>query len=158
MLNSMLLAAQNNDAVNAAVAASVVLVAVIVGLVALAVAIFVIYLLYSCYARLPQEYQPMAPGLVWLLLIPLFNIVWQFFVVLRLSKAYQTYFAAQNRTDVGDCGYMIGLIALICGLLGWIPVLGILAGIAGLVLWIVYLVKVVGLRNQIAPGTQLQPV
>jgi hypothetical protein len=118
-------------------------------LIGLAIHIFVTYLLYSCHQRLPKPFQLMEPGLVWLMLIPIFNIVWQFFVVLRLSTSYQNYFRAQNRGDVGDCGYTIGLVALILSCVSIIPYLGCLTSLASLVLWIIYLVKAVGLRDQI---------
>ena len=118
-------------------------------LIGLAISIFVIYLLYTCHQRLPKAFQLMEPGLAWLMLVPLFSIVWQFFVVLRLSTSYQNYFRAQNRGDVGDCGYTIGLIALILSCVSIIPYLGCLTSVASFVLWIIYLVKVVGLRDQI---------
>jgi hypothetical protein len=112
-------------------------------LLVFAVNIFVIYLLYTCFQRIPLQYRLMEPGMVWLLLIPLFNIVWVFFVLIRLSRSYQGYFAAQGRTDVGDCGEALGLWALILHFLCF-PV--------GLVLLIIYLVKVIGLKNQIPVG------
>jgi hypothetical protein len=113
-------------------------------LILLAVYLFVVYLLYTCYQRIPAQYRLMEPGQVWLMLIPLFHIVWQFFVVIRLSRSFQQYFAAKGRTDVGDCGESIGLWGMIFNLIGCAPV--------GFILWIIYLVKVTGLKNQIPEG------
>jgi len=128
-------------------------------IVALAILVWVLYLLQTCFQRIPQQYRLMEPGMVWLMLIPLFNLVWQFFVVFRLSHSFQNYFTAQGRKDVGDCGWTMGLVAMILGLCGIIPKVGALASLASLVLWIIYMVKVVGLRNQIgsAPGFPVTP-
>jgi hypothetical protein len=54
-----------------------------------AVLIVVCYLLYTALLALPQQHRRMDPGLVWLLLIPLFNLVWNFFVFLRVPESYQ---------------------------------------------------------------------
>ena len=62
-------------------------------LVTLLVYLIVAILLYGCLSRVPQEYQRMKPGLVFLLLIPLFNLIWNFFVFLRIPESYQAYFA-----------------------------------------------------------------
>jgi magnesium-transporting ATPase (P-type) len=120
--------------------------------VLLALLIFVYYLLYTCLKRIPQQYRLMEPGLVFLLLIPCFNLVWIFFVTSRISRSLQAYFASQGRTDVGDCGQQLGLWWSICVVAGMVPLLNYIAGPASLVLMIIYLVKVVGLKNQIAEG------
>ena len=91
----------------------------------------------------------MEPGLVWLLMIPLVPLVWNFFVYLRLPESYQSYFASVGRTDVGDCGRGIGQWYAICFLACAVPCVNYVAGPAALVLLIIFLVKVMGLKNQI---------
>ena len=124
---------------------------ILIGLaVALAVAIVLLYLIYSCYQRIPPQHRQMEPWQVWLLLIPLFNLVWNFFVYPKLAKSYQSYFAEQGRTDVGDCGEKIGLWYAICAAVCIIPCVNYVAGPAALVLWIIFLVKALTLKGQIA--------
>jgi hypothetical protein len=120
--------------------------------VSLAVLIVVMVLIAGCYSRIPQQYREMEPGMVYLMLIPCFNLVWVFFVTLRLSTSFQKYFVAHGRTDVGDCGYQIGLWYSICTVAGIVPCVNYAAGPAALVLLIIYLVKVIGLKNQIPVG------
>lgn len=121
-------------------------------IVSLAITIVVAVLIAGCYARIPQQYREMEPGMVYLVLIPCFNLVWIFFVTLRLSTSFQKYFAAHARADVGDCGYQLGLWYSICMVAGIVPCVNYVAGPAALVLLILYLVKVMGLKNQIPAG------
>ena len=129
----------------------------IIFVIVLAIAILLLYLVYSCYQRIPPQHRQMEPWQVWLLLIPLFNIVWNFFVYPRLAKSYQSYFAEQGRTDVGDCGEQLGLwyaiSAAVGTVAGWIPCVGGIIGIACLVLWIVFIVKALTLKGQIPEQT-----
>ncbi len=119
-------------------------------LVLLAVQIFICYLLQTCYSRIPEDFRQLSPGLVWLLLIPLFSAVWNFFVFLKLANSYQAYFASVGKPHMGDCGRALALAYCICVCLSIIPILGYLTGIAALVLLIILMVKMVALRNQIA--------
>lgn len=94
--------------------------------------------------------------MVFLLLIPCFNIVWNFFVYPKLADSFASYFRAQGRTDVGDCGRGIGMAYCICAVCGVVPYLGLLAGLAALILWIIFLVKAADLKGQI-PEAGAQP-
>src|SRR5208283_4392276 len=53
--------------------------------------------LSSCLSCLPEQHRKLEQGRVWLLLIPIFNIVWQFFVLPNIAKSFQDYFAAHGR-------------------------------------------------------------
>jgi hypothetical protein len=128
----------------------------IIGLtVGLAISILVCFLIYNAQAALPPQFQRIPAGQVWLLLIPLFNLVWNFFVFPRVSESYQTYFNSQGRTDVGDAGRGLGVGYSICAAITVIPCpcVGGIAGLAALVLLILFLVKIYGLKAQIgSPG------
>lgn len=125
---------------------------VVVILISLAINVVVLYLLMTCLQALPPAYRQMEPGMVWLSLIPCFNLVWNFFVFTRIPKSYQTYFQAQGRNDVGDCGAGVGLAYAICAAVCIIPCINYIAGPAALVLLIIFLVKVLGLKKQIKFG------
>jgi hypothetical protein len=139
-----------------AVQAIVILIGLLFFLVLLSITIFIIYLLYTFLKALPPEYRLMDPTLVWLLLIPCFNLIWNFFVYPRIAKSYQNFFVAHGRTDVGDCGAGLGIAYAICAVLVSIPcvnyITGIFCGPAMLILLIIYLVRLHGLKREIQSG------
>lgn len=115
----------------------------------LLIGLAVIYFLQTCYARIAPEHRQMEPAMVWLLLIPLFNIVWMFFVYLRLAKSFQGAYAAQGRSE-GDCGEKIALIYCITACAAMIPCVNLIAGPAALVLLIIVLIRFNGLKSGLA--------
>jgi hypothetical protein len=89
------------------------------------------------------ENRKMPPGNVWLMLIPLFNIVWQFIIVDRMADSLKAEFAKRNIvTNEERPGYSIGLTCCILSCCSIIPILGILASIGGLICFIMYWVKI----------------
>jgi hypothetical protein len=106
------------------------------------------YMLYISLQAVPPEHRKMSPGQIWLLLIPLFNLGWNFVVFQRIPESYQSFFYSRGRTDVGDGGKQIGLWYAICAVCGIVPCLNYIAGPAALVLLIIFLVKVMSLRGQ----------
>jgi hypothetical protein len=144
------------DAAAAAAGLGVMIVAIVVGLacsaIGVVIAIFILLFLSGCYQRIPPQYRLLEPGMVWLLLIPCFGIVWNFFVYPRLAKSFKNYFNAHGIYDVGDCGEQLGLWYCILVCCSVIPYLGLLTSIAALVLWIIFLVKAAGLKNRIPLG------
>ncbi|MBU2885777.1 hypothetical protein KO507_08385 [Gilvimarinus agarilyticus] len=122
-----------------------------VGLVFLLIfiVIFVLYMLSLSKAlRLagPQN-RKMEPGLVWLNLIPLFNMGWIIFTVLKVSEAINNKHTENGTPDPSEGAKTIGLLYTIFALLTLIPILGMFLGLASLILWIVYWVKVSGYNN-----------
>ena len=97
----------------------------------------------------------MEPGLVWLQLIPLFGLVFQFIVVSRISDSLRKEFSSWQNDDsiLGYADsqsmelarrrptYDIGLTYCILFCCSIVPLLGTLAALAGVVCWIVYWVK-----------------
>jgi hypothetical protein len=110
---------------------------------------FFCLLLYKCFQRIPKEFRKQEPGLVWLLFIPLFSLVWTFFVYPKLSDSYRAYFASVGRKDLGDCGKGVGLAYCIFGACCIIPGVGWLVCLAAVVLQIIFVIKAWGLRGQI---------
>lgn len=103
-------------------------------------AIFFLLTLQNTLRAISPENRRMPPSNVWLLFIPLFNLVWQFIVVDRISQSIGAECARLNIpvTDPKPT-YSIGLAWNICSCLAFIPFLG---GIASLVTFIIYWVKV----------------
>jgi hypothetical protein len=105
--------------------------------------------LQESFKRIPPEFRKQQPGMIWLLVIPCFSLVWNFFVFPRLSQSFKAYFSSVNRTDVGDCQENIRIAYSVCCVATVIPYLGCLADIGALVLLIIYLIKTNELKNQI---------
>lgn len=104
---------------------------------------------YVCLKRVPAEYRKMEPWQVWLLMIPLFNFAWNFFVYQRIPESYQAYFDANGIDGSGDCGKNLGLWYSICAIGGFVPCAGYVAAPASLVLMIIFIVKEFELRGKI---------
>ena len=118
-------------------------------LFAIGIQVLILYLLYDAQRAIPPQHRRIEPGHVWLLLIPLFNLVWNFFVFLRIPESYQSYFYSRGRYDVGDGGKSLGLWLSICIACSAIPCIGIIPAFIGLILLIVFLVKISGLKGQV---------
>jgi len=124
-------------------------------LVGLLVAVVICWLLSDVQKRIPPPFRRIEPGMVWLLLIPCFKLVWNFIALPKISQSYKAYFNAIGRADVGDCGERLAIACSACAacamLVGFVfSCLGLPVLMAAWVLLIVYLVKILGLKNQIA--------
>jgi len=94
-------------------------------------AIFYILTLSGVLQKCAPASRTIEPGPVWILLIPLVNLVFSFIVVFEMAQTLQP-----------SPGKSLGLAMCICGCCRIIPVLGLLAMLAHLVLWIIYWVKI----------------
>jgi hypothetical protein len=116
-------------------------------ILSLAIAIAIILFLQGCYRAIPEAHRKMDPGLVWLLLIPLFNLVWMFFVFIRLAKSFGEAYAAQNRQV--DTGEKMALAFCVCFVAGAIPFVGCIATPASLVLLVLVLLRFNQLKKEL---------
>ena len=109
--------------------------------------IFYCLTLQKALNRCSPECRAMNPGMVWLLFVPFFNIVWQFFLVLNLAKSLAAEFQKRGITEDPNPGQTLGLVMCIGNLV---------CGPVGLVCWIIYWVKIAGYSSRIAePPIQL---
>ena len=126
------------------------------------------YLLYKDLAAIPEEHQKQSPAMVWLLLIPLVNIVWNFFVFPKIAESFKSYFDSVNVLDVDDCGkqlsmflcYCVVAMVVVSFISNILPILGTLNCLlspAALVLLIMVLVKFNSLKNRIGQATEVTP-
>jgi len=115
----------------------------------LALSIVVVFLVYTDFQRVPSAFRKLEPSLVWLLLIPCFNLVWNFYVFPGLADSFKAYFDSVGDSSVGNCGRDVGLGYAICTAASVIPFVGCLTGIVTLVLLILFLVKANELKNRI---------
>ncbi len=119
-------------------------------LVAIGIQAVLAYLLSGALKVVPESYREISPGVAWLLLIPLVNIVIMFLVFIKIPRSQSKYLASIGNSSHGDCGEQMGLIGSICMLIPCINVVG-------LVLLIISLVKIMGAKQAILSsggGTQ----
>ena len=99
MVMNFLLEQQDMPPEVAVVTVAVILgVLFIVGMISLVVGASVGYLLYSCFERIPPKHRQMESWQAFLIAIPCFSIIWNFFVLPKLARSYRSYFAEQGRT------------------------------------------------------------
>jgi len=115
-------------------------------------AIFFLLTLQRALDRCAPESRTLSPALVWLTLIPIFSLVWNFIVVNAMSKSLHNEFVRRNMPNVElEPGRGIGLAMCILCATTVIPFLGVLTGIAGMVCWILYWVKIAEYSKMLAP-------
>tara|TARA_Y100001970_G_C14066464_1_gene766939 strand:- start:501 stop:902 length:402 start_codon:yes stop_codon:yes gene_type:complete len=98
--------------------------------------------LYRLLSKCKPENNNMEPGLVWLNFIPIFNLGWIFYTVIKIRDALKAEFKSRNlKSDDPEFAYSIGLAYCITFVCSIIPFIGILTAIASFILWIIYWVK-----------------
>jgi len=118
--------------------------------IGIAIMAAILYFVSTWLSRIPAEYRRQEPNMVWLALIPIFNLFWMFMVFPKVAESYQAYFQAQGVTDVGDCGRQIALWMCICVVASIVPFLNCLAFPVSLVLLIMTMVKFSDLNKRVS--------
>ena len=149
---------QSNGLAAGAGMAGVFLGVLIVCAVLLIPFIFYLLTLQKALNRCAPENRAMAPGLVWLMLIPFVNLVWHFFVVINMAKSLGAEFQKRGIAEEPEPGKMLGLIMCILAVCGIIPLLGILCSLGSFVCWIIYWVKIAGFSGRLAESISPAPM
>ncbi len=118
-------------------------------LIGLAIMVLFLLSLHKCLKEVSEANREMQPGLVWLNLIPLFNLVWIFITVIKLADSVIAEGQARG-INVEDGGKTIGLVYAICIIVSIIPFIGFIAALVALITFIIYWVKVAGYRKMLA--------
>ncbi|MDF1819509.1 MAG: hypothetical protein P1U54_12775 [Immundisolibacteraceae bacterium] len=96
-----------------------------------------------------KENQRMRPGMVWLNLIPVFNLGWHLYTVLKVGETLSARLGKQG----GDGGRTLGILTSLLALGCLIPAYRNYFAIATLVAWVAYWVRITGynvfLRDQL---------
>lgn len=121
-------------------------------------AIFYLLTLQKALRRCSPENREMEPGMVWLMFIPLFNLVWHFIIVLRMAGSLEKEFRKRGIAEESQPGKTLGMTMCILACCGIIPLLGILTSLGALVCWIMYWVKVAEYSRLIASSPAQAPV
>jgi hypothetical protein len=104
--------------------------------------IFYILTLQKAINKCAPENQAMQPAMAWLMLVPCFNLIWHFFVVINMSKTLGAEFQKRGQAEDAEPGKKLGLVMCILACCGFIPVLGALCGLGYLICWILYWMKI----------------
>ena len=104
----------------------------------------VLYLLTlrNALSACAPESRKMSPGRVWLLLIPLFNLIWHFVVVVRVAHSIRSEFVKRGVSDPPRSAQSIGLAMCTLCILDLVSGLREIAGPGAFLCWIVYWVMV----------------
>jgi hypothetical protein len=109
----------------------------------LAIGIVYIAFLSGVLRKCSPASRTMEPGMVWLLLVPLLNVIWNFLVVTALARSLGNEFRLRNiPTDNPEPGKSIGIAMCVCGACSIIPIVNIIAALPNLILWVIYWVKI----------------
>jgi hypothetical protein len=144
------------------------MICVIVGVVlavVLVIAIFYLLTLQKALSRVSQRNRLMEPGMVWLMLIPCVNIVWQFMIAVNVPGSLRNEFRDRGRDDGSDYGKSLALTQAILGIvsgvvsnvLDTVPdlkrmglVISGVGSLVGFVLFILFWVKIANYSSQLA--------
>ena len=128
-----------------------VIVALVLVMVAAPILLLLFLLTWARTLRLTRAHQTTSPGFVWLMLVPIFNLGWQFFLLRSATRGIKGRLAELGR-DAGDGGFGLGVAyqSLLClfAPLSLLPVsyprsplVGMLF-VAAVAIWIGYWVRI----------------
>lgn len=128
-------------------------------LIWLVVAIFYCLTLSRAMQKVSESRRLMAPGLVWLFLVPCLNIVWQFLLAIWVPGSLEKEFKARDMHNKSDYGKMMGILAgvfyavnLVTSCIPFVNYCSWIFGVAGLVFWIIFWVQIAGYSAQLDRG------
>lgn len=102
----------------------------------------------------------MKPGEVWLQIIPVFGLIWQFIVVNRISDSLRKelsspLFSFEQNSDVQYDNssprptHSIGVSYCVLICCSVIPIIGVLFALSGLICWIIYWVQLASYKTKV---------
>jgi len=132
----------------------------LITLISLVIAIFFILNQYRTLQLIRPENRLMPPGQEWLQLIPIFNLVWQFFVISRISTSIRNELNAPTGDNIFADDpipaherptYNAGICYATLFCISALPIDYIvgLAAMGGLVAWIVYWIQLAEYKKRL---------
>ena len=114
---------------------------------AIVAGVFYILNLQKTIAACSKENQAMPPSNVWLILIPLFNIYWQFQAVFKIRDSLTRNITLENYLDEVDSSYQV--MDVYNSLPFNYSIINLFSWIANIVLLIMYWVKTATIRGKL---------
>ncbi len=109
--------------------------------IALVITILYLMNLQNTLNQVHPSRRKVSPGNVWLMLIPLFNVVYSFFLYPKISESVKAEYEYRGLQSEGDFGRGIGIAIPITNLASIIPFVGWISVITNFVLFIIFWVK-----------------
>jgi hypothetical protein len=113
------------------------------------VAIFYLLTLQNTLKAISPQNRRMEPGAVWFMLIPVFNIIWSFIVVIRIDESAKAEFEQKDPDTLPETAKDLGLTMCVLSCLTWIPLVGGIIWCVALICWIVYWTKMGALKRSL---------
>lgn len=105
--------------------------------------IFFLATMQKALGRCPYGRRNISPGLVWLSLIPVFNLVWDFVVVGSTSSSVGNELKRRGvPPDAADTGLGPGLVFCLLAFFLWIPIVNIFVGLGLAICFTIFWVKI----------------
>jgi len=112
--------------------------------------VFYLITMYRAIDRCSQPSRAMSPGLVWLSMVPLLNLAWDFIVVFMTSSSLEREYKARSRPLSGSYPALgPGIAFCVLNLVEWIPIINLIIVPLSLVLWIIFWVKIARLSGNL---------
>lgn len=121
-------------------------------------AIFYILTLVRVLNKCASASRTIEPAMMWFYFVPLFNLVFHFFIVVNIAKSLSNEFKRRGMSIAEDApGRTIGFVACICGVCKIIPHLNVFFYMLYFVPWIIYWLKIAGYSRMLdrAPETDI---
>lgn len=122
---------------------------VVVLLVAIAIAIVYLLTLQNTLKQVERANRQVEPGNVWLMLIPLFNVVYAFFLYPQICDSVKAEYRYRGLNASGDFGRSLGVTMPILSICRILPVIGPLSALANLVIFIIFWAKMAGYKSKL---------
>lgn len=103
---------------------------------------FYVILISKTYREIPYESKTLNANLISLLIIPMFNLAWQFYVIKHLAVSLKNEYKRLNaKMDIGPTINVAILVSIFfCAIL--LPIFGVISGILALINLIIFRVKI----------------
>lgn len=123
-------------------------------MVLMGVALLFIKTLRDVLNGIQEENQEISPEMVWLLFFPLFNLIWIFPVVLRMSRSLQAEYESRGWSIPHQPLLKLGVAMGVLILAVVVPKVGWLLAIAGIICGLIYWRKMIGYKNELKVGSE----
>jgi hypothetical protein len=126
-------------------------------LISLVIQVFYLVTVYNTMKLVSPENRHMSPGMVWISIIPVVNLIWDFYMVSNVASSISDELRARGIEHSEERpGYSVGTAWCICAIIRVIPFfgfIGTLAGLAALVCWIIHWVKIYNCKTKLEQHT-----
>ena len=112
---------------------------------------FYLSTLKKALLKCSNENREMSPGLVWLFFIPIFNLGWHFYIVLKVAKSLKKELETRGINIDSMPGQSVGITMCVLTIFTALPLsIQPVITIAAIICWIIYWIKIAGFSSQLS--------